>query len=65
MALSVYKVDDITRLILPASDWAESVITVLEELGHRVDLTDEDPYLCLRDEAELARRDALLESTGL
>lgn len=28
---------------------------------YKADLTDEDPDLCIRDEAELARRDALLE----
>ena len=65
MALSVYKVDQKTRLVLPDSVWAKSVLDKLEQLGHQVDLTDDDPDLCLRDEAELTRRDELLDETGL
>lgn len=65
MSLSVYKVDGNTRLVLPDSRWTNSVLGKLEDMGHQVDLTDEDPELCLRDADELARRDALLDSTGL
>lgn len=65
MALSVYKVDGKTRLIMPNSQWGEDVLDKLEELGHDVEMVDEEPELCLRDEEELARRDALLASTGL
>ena len=65
MSLSVYKVDGNTRLVLPDSQWTNSVLAKLEDLGHQVDLTDEDPELCLRDADELARRDALLDATGL
>lgn len=65
MSLSVYKVDGNTRLVMPDSQWTNSVLRKLEDLGHQVDLTDEDPELCLRDASELARRDALLDSTGL
>lgn len=65
MSLSVYKVDGNTRLVLPDSQWTNSVLGKLEDMGHQVDLTDEDPELCLRDADELARRDALLDSTGL
>lgn len=65
MALLVYRVDENTRLVMPNSQWAKSVLAKLAEMGHQVDLTDEDPDLCVRDEAELHRRDELLESTGL
>ena len=61
MALSVYLVDGNTRLIMPDTAWAEKARRILEDQGHSVDLTDEDPELCMRDAADLARRHALLE----
>ncbi len=64
MALSVYRVNQNTRLVMPDSQWTKDVLEKLEELGYQVELTDEDPELCLRDEEELARRDAILEQTG-
>ena len=64
MALSVYKVDGNTRLVMPDTHWSKSAIEKLEELGHKVELTDEEPALCIRNSAELARRDALLEGVA-
>lgn len=64
MALSVYKVDGNTRLVMPDTQWTFSVLVKLTDLGHQVDLTDEDPDLCLRDADELSRRDALLEEVA-
>ena len=64
MALSVYKVDGNTRLVMPSTQWTSSVRAKLTELGHQVEVTDEDPDLCGRGAAELARRDALLEEAA-
>jgi len=63
--LTVYLVDGTTRVILPSSAWAMSVRDSLSAQGHTVQATDQDPETCVRDESELSRRDALLESTGL
>lgn len=62
--LTVYKVDD-TRLILPDSQWGKDVITSLFKMGKHVEVTDQDPDSCKRDEAEMARMHALLDATGL
>jgi Trk K+ transport system NAD-binding subunit len=63
--LTVYKVDNDTRLILPNSQWGNQVLESLAQQGHLVEITGDDPDLCARTEAELARRDQLLAETGL
>lgn len=65
MASKVFMVDEKTRLILPESQWANDVLASLRSQGHQVYVTGQDPNLDDRDEAELARRDELLDSTGL
>jgi Trk K+ transport system NAD-binding subunit len=62
--LTVYKVND-TRLVLPDSQWGKDVITALTKKGMHVEVTDQDPDSCKRDEAEMARMHQLLDSTGL
>jgi hypothetical protein len=59
----VYLVDESTRVILPESQWARDVLAELVRQGHAVQATDQST--CVRDAAELARMDALLDSTGL
>jgi Trk K+ transport system NAD-binding subunit len=62
--LTVYKVSD-TRLVLPDSQWGKDVIKALTTMGHHVEITDQDPDSCKRDEAEMARMHQLLDSTGI
>lgn len=50
-----------TRLILPSSAWGQTVISRLTACGYTVQATDQPREPDLRDEAELARRDELLE----
>jgi hypothetical protein len=62
---TVFLVDGVTRLHLPNTKWAFEVRTELQRQGHDVRETAEPDYPDTRSEAELARRDALLEKTGL
>jgi hypothetical protein len=66
MALSVYKVDGNTRLVLPDSRWGWSVREKLAQLGHKVDLTGEEPEVVQRTRSveELEKAMALIDSTG-
>lgn len=51
-----------TRLFLPKSEWGEVVIAHLEEQGYTFsECADQTRHPEPRDDAELARRDALLE----
>ena len=67
--LSVYKVSrsdiDSTRLVLPATQWAFEIREELSRMGFEVTSLPDDPDLLRRDEAELARRDQLLDLTDL
>jgi len=49
-----------TRLHLPQTAWAKDVLDVLDRCGYPSQVTDQAWYPDTRDEAELARRDALL-----
>lgn len=61
----VFMVDGVTRLHLPDTEWGFKVRAKLQEQGHIVQRTQEPDYPDMRGEAELARRDELLEKTGL
>lgn len=67
MTLSVYKVDKKTRLVMPDSAWGHSVLVKLADLGHEVELTDENAHDVQQsrpvDEIEMAME--LIDSTGL
>lgn len=66
--LNIIRVDQTTRIILPDSQWAKDVQAKLVELGHNVEVVGTlsgDSHAVMRDEAELGRMHALLESTGL
>ena len=67
MANTVYLVDDTTRLILPASQWAFNVREKLSHMGHKVVSTTQDPFQVEQNRPadEVARVDQLLDSTGL
>jgi len=54
-----------TRLHLPESQWAFNVREKLGQMGYGVFYVGPEPEVDTRDAAELARRDALLELTGL
>lgn len=63
--MKVVLIDNKTRLIMPESAWAAQVLDKLTSMGHTVQVTDEDPDSVDRDDAELRRRDVLLDSTRL
>lgn len=63
--LTVYLVDSKTRVILPSSQWGSQVLMKLEQMGHTVETTDEDPDQCRRSEEEKQAMMELLDSTGL
>lgn len=63
--LTVFLIDQKTRLILPNTLWGTRVQEKLSQMGHDVQMTDQDPNLCERDEEELARMHELLGSTGI
>ncbi len=67
MALTVWKVDGKTRIVLPESDWGVQVKTKLQDMGHIVQRTQEDPDVVQvsRLDAEMVRVGDLLDSTGL
>ncbi len=50
-----------TRLHLPSNTWGNTVQERLIHLGYAVQATDEPAHPDTRDEAELVRRDELLE----
>lgn len=54
-----------TRLHLACTPWGETVRSTLVRMGFTVTPTDEPQWPDNRDEAELARRDALLDLTGI
>ena len=65
--IKVFKVDGNTRLYMPTTSWTTMVLASLLSKGHDVVEVEEAPgtYIDDRSPEELARRDALLESTGL
>lgn len=63
--LTVYIVDQKTRIILPSSQWGFNVREKLTQMGHKVEAYPQKPHECVRDEAEMQRMDELLTSTGL
>jgi hypothetical protein len=63
--VTVFLIDGETRLHLPGTPWGFKVRTKLVSLGHKVQATDWSPEPDVRSPAELARRDELLDSTGL
>ncbi len=63
--IKVYTVDGSTRLHLPSSAWANQVLTSLMNKGHDIQEGGDAPIPDDRSPEELARRDALLEETGL
>ena len=58
-------VDGRTRVVLPSSSWGQSVREVLTERGHIVQRTSQDPNALFRDDDELARKDVLLDESGM
>jgi hypothetical protein len=54
-----------TRLHLACTAWGEQVRSALVYMGFTVQPTDEQAWPDHRDAAELARRDALLDLTGI
>lgn len=60
--LTVYLVEKTTRIILPESRWGEDVLAKLTQSGLQVEMTGEDPESCHRDEVEMARVHAILDS---
>jgi hypothetical protein len=62
---TVFLVDGKTRLILCMTAWGEMVREKLVSMGHKIVPTNETLEPDTRDVAELARRDALLDSTGM
>lgn len=67
MANTVFLVDNLTRLVLPDSQWAYQVRERLASKGHNLTATSQQPdrVMAERSEDEMARVDALLEETGL
>lgn len=67
MALSVYKVDQKTRLVLPDTRWAYEVRIRLAAAGHQVEFSGEDANMVqnTRSVDELSRAMDLIDSTGL
>lgn len=63
--LDLYQIDKVTRLRMPGTRWASDVLAKLSQMGHEVIYLGPAPEVDDRDEAEKARRDALLDSTGL
>lgn len=62
---TVWNIDGETRIILPGSEWGNKVLATLKGLGHVVEKVDQDPHLCVRDDAEMERMHALLDETKL
>ena len=54
-----------TRLHLACTAWGEQVRSTLVQMGFTVQPTDEQAWPDTRGLAELARRDALLDLTGI
>lgn len=67
MALTVFLVDNRTRLVLPDSQWGFAVRDKLKELGHNLTATSEDPSEVekVRTTTEMHEVGLLLEETGL
>lgn len=67
MTLCVYTVDKTTRLVMPNSQWARSVLAKLTEMGHQVELTGEDPAQVqqTRSVDELEKAMEIIDSTGM
>lgn len=67
MALTVFMVDNRTRLVLPDSQWGRDVRGKLTELGHVLTATSEDAEQVqrARPDDEMIRMHRLLEETGL
>ena len=63
--ITVFLVDGTTRLHLPSSQWGQGVIEKLQLKGHTVQRTNDVDFPDNRTPDELARRDALLEETGM
>lgn len=63
--VTVYLVDNQTRVALPGSAWGDEVPAKLSELGHEVKMTDESPELLDRFADETARMHQLLAETKL
>ena len=66
MALSVYVVNNNTRLVMPASAWSHSVLGLLVMQGHEVRRSEEPAAFVEQDRnhEELDRRDILVQGTG-
>lgn len=62
---TVWLIDGVTHVVLPGTAWGHSVREKLTATGHSVQVTDCDPNTLFRGDDELARRDVLLDSTGL
>lgn len=67
MALTVFLVDNLTRLVLPDSQWGFNVRERLSQQGHVLTATSQCPSQVEREREaeELQWRDDLLEQTGL
>lgn len=63
--ITVYMIDNQTRMHLPGSAWGYAVKEKLSALGHTVELADQDSDSCKRDASELRRVESLLAETGL
>lgn len=62
--VSVWIVDNSTRMKLPGTAWGNAVVESLTEKGHTVVLTNQDHESVVRSEAEMAAVDALLEEAA-
>lgn len=67
MALTVFLIDNRTRIVMPDSEWGLAVVAKLKELGHNVTETKDDPSEVekVRTTTEMYEVGVLLEETGL
>ena len=63
--ITVWLVDDKTRLHMPASKWGMDVPDCLWCLGHKLVLVGAAEFPDTRSKAELRRVDALLDQIGI
>ena len=63
--ITVYLVDNKTRIGLPVTAWSTSVLEKLGQMGHVVQATGQNWALVKRDNQETLRVARLLDSTGL
>lgn len=67
MAMKTFVVDDHTRLQMGDTAWCDQVLVSLLRKGHKIQLSEVNSYKepLVRDAAEMARVDALLNEAGI